>query len=82
MECFTTYTGMKREAFTVLEKTWRDLGADHGEISSVQYKFYKDNDRTKHPENMQWWTMNPVSDLELKLTDFANARWGASSRSN
>ena len=41
VQCFKTYTWMKREAFTVSEKAWRNLGADHGGINSGQYKLKK-----------------------------------------
>jgi len=52
------------------EYAWRKLGADHGKIDSGKYTYSPG--KGKRPEIIQWWTMDAASELELRLTDFAN----------
>ena len=70
VQCFTTYTGLEREAFAVTEDAWRRLGKDHGEITSDTFTYQKEGG--KRPEKVQWWAMDAAAELELRLTDFAN----------
>jgi len=68
--CFQTYTGLKREMFTVSEAAWRRLGLGHGEIKNGTWSYDKKDG--KRPEKVQWWTMDAAEEVELRLTDYAN----------
>ncbi|KAL7533094.1 hypothetical protein ACHAWF_006364 [Thalassiosira exigua] len=72
VKCLTTFTGLQREAYAKSIYSWQKLGEGHGPINSGTYRYYKDGDTSKRPEMVQWWTMDPVKELELRLTNFAN----------
>ena len=67
---FSTYTGLNRNSFSVSEEAWHRLGADHGEIKHGKWSYDKKDG--KRPEAVQWWTMDPAAELELRLDDFSN----------
>ena len=70
VQCFTTFTRMDRVQFAMSESAWRKLGEDHGTITGNKY-IYK-SEEGKRDEIIQWWSMDPAAELELRLTDFAN----------
>ena len=70
VQCFKTYTGLRRPMFTVSEEAWRRLGTDHGEIEHGTWTYDKKDG--KRAEKVPWWTMDPSSELELRLSDYAN----------
>ena len=72
VQCFKTYTGLERKSFAVTEDCWRRLGTDHGDVTANTYVYRKT--AGKRAERIPWWTMCPASELELRLTDFANAQ--------
>ena len=70
VKCFVTFTEMKREQFTMSEHAWRKLGTDHGKIEADKYSYQ--SGEGKRTEKIQWWTMDPASEMEMRLADFAN----------
>ena len=70
VKCFVTVCEIERETLTMSEHVWRKLGTDHGKIDSEKYTYSPG--KGKRPEIIQWWTMDAASELELRLTDFAN----------
>ena len=70
VQCFTTFTRMDRVQFTMSEPAWRKLGEDHGTIIGNKYEY--ESEVGKRKEIIQWWSMDPTAELELRLTDFAN----------
>ena len=69
--CFISYTGLRRDMFTVFEASWRRLGLEHCEIKSGTWWSYDKKDG-KRLEKVQWWTMDAAEELTLRCTDFAN----------
>ena len=70
VKCLVTFTNLEREQFTTSEYAWRKLGTDHGQIESGKIEYR--TEAGKRLESIPWWTMDPVRELEICLTDFAN----------
>lgn len=74
--CCTTFMRMKRGQFSKSEESWRILGNDHGKIDAGTYDYHppkKGTTAKQRVEKVQWWTMDAVDELELRLTDIANS---------
>ena len=48
------------------EPAWRKLGEDHGAIIGNKYEY--ESEVGKRKEIIQWWSMDPTAELELRLT--------------
>ena len=68
VKCLKTFLGLS--AICVSEEVWMLIGHKHGKVSTGRYDWQKVEGHRAIP--IDWWTLDPESELILRLNDGAN----------